>query len=138
MNKELIERMALEVAAAPNSFCYGNSIRDVMADAVIVEFATRFLEAYLAKHGKEAVGYLPEASPLTKGVCNDERSCSACFSGQGKCELAPQPAIPEGMALVTKEDANNYCRILSVLGMEEEGDPISKIETLIAAAGVAP
>jgi hypothetical protein len=29
---------------------------------------------------------LPEASPATKGQCNDERACGACFSGQGQCE----------------------------------------------------
>jgi len=33
---------------------------------------------------------------------------------------------------VEKEDANNYCRILSLLGMEEEGDPIHEIERLLA------
>jgi len=33
---------------------------------------------------------------------------------------------------VEKEDANNYCWILSLLGMEEEGDPIHEIERLLA------
>lgn len=35
------------------------------------------------------------------------------------------------MVEVTKEDANNYCRILSALGMEEEGDPVAAIEKLL-------
>ena len=32
---------------------------------------------------------------------------------------------------VCKTDANNYCRILTALGMEEEGDPVAEIERLI-------
>lgn len=31
---------------------------------------------------------------------------------------------------VTKEDANNYSRILTLLGMEEEGDPVVEVERL--------
>lgn len=38
------------------------------------------------------------------------------------------------MVEVTQEDANNYCRILTALGMEEEGDPVAAVEKLIAAA----
>lgn len=36
------------------------------------------------------------------------------------------------MVEVTKEDANNYCRVLTALGMEEEGDPVAEIERLQA------
>ncbi len=32
---------------------------------------------------------------------------------------------------VCKTDANNYCRILTALGMEEEGDPVAEVERLI-------
>ena len=39
----------------------------------------------------------------------------------------------EDMVLVTKEDANNYCQILSALGMEEEGDPVQKVIRMKAA-----
>jgi hypothetical protein len=42
------------------------------------------------------------------------------------------------MVEVTQEDANNYCRVLTALGMEEEGDPVAEIERLKAAAGAAP
>lgn len=42
----------------------------------------------------------------------------------------------EGMVLVPKEEANNYCQILSALGMEEEGDPVKAVNELIAAAQV--
>ena len=34
------------------------------------------------------------------------------------------------MVEVTQEDANNYCRVLAALGMEEEGDPVAEIERL--------
>lgn len=39
--------------------------------------------------------------------------------------------VTADMMLVAKEDANNYCRILTRLGMEEEGDPVSAIEALL-------
>ena len=32
--------------------------------------------------------------------------------------------------LVMREDANNYCRILHILGMEEEGDPVAEVKRL--------
>ena len=34
------------------------------------------------------------------------------------------------MVEVTQEDANNYCRVLTALGMEKEGDPVAGIERL--------
>lgn len=43
---------------------------------------------------KGARATLPEVSPATKGQCNDERACGACFSGQGQCETAkPAPSV---------------------------------------------
>lgn len=36
----------------------------------------------------------------------------------------------EPMVSVTQTDANNYCRILAALGMEEEGDPVAEVERL--------
>lgn len=41
----------------------------------------------------------------------------------------PTPALIE----VTREDGNNYCRILTLLGMEEEGDPVAAVERLLAS-----
>ena len=38
------------------------------------------------------------------------------------------------MVEVTQDDANNYCRVLAALGLEEEGDPVAAIETLRAEA----
>jgi len=37
--------------------------------------------------------HLPEASPATKGRCNDERACEACYSGQGWCHQAAPVAL---------------------------------------------
>ncbi len=48
--------------------------------------------------------------------------------------LAATQAAAPGMVSVTKEDANNYCRILAALGMEEEGDPVAEVQNLQALA----
>lgn len=40
---------------------------------------------------------------------------------------------PSDMVEVCREDANNYCRILRVLGMEEEGDAVAEVKRLHAA-----
>lgn len=37
------------------------------------------------------------------------------------------------LVAVKKSDANNYCLILRALGMEDEGDPVEKVECLIEA-----
>lgn len=43
-----------------------------------------------------------------------------------------EPAQPlSDTVSVCKTDANNYCRILTALGMEEEGDPVAEVERLI-------
>ena len=33
---------------------------------------------------------------------------------------------------VLRDDANAYCRILTLLGMEEEGDPVAEVASLLA------
>ena len=52
----------------------------------------------------------------------------------GEIYTTPQhcPKCAEGMVSVAKEDANNYCRILTLLGMEEEGSPVEAVERLIS------
>ena len=43
--------------------------------------------------------------------------------------------MPEEKLIEVKaEDANSYCRILTMLEMEEEGDPVAMIEKLIRIA----
>jgi hypothetical protein len=49
-------------------------------------------------------------------------------------QAAPVAHIaPSDMVEVCREDANNYCRILRVLGMEEEGDAVAEVKRLHAA-----
>ena len=43
----------------------------------------------------------------------------------------PAAAAPD-MVSVKKVDANNYCRILAALGMEDEGDPVAEVQNLLA------
>jgi len=40
----------------------------------------------------------------------------------------------EKLVEVKAEDANNYCRILTLLEMEEEGDPVAMVERLVRIA----
>ena len=51
-----------------------------------------------------------------------------------KAHLTTQAVVtnPDGMVLVTQEDGNNYCRIVSLLGMEEEGDVVAAVEALLS------
>ena len=53
---------------------------------------------------------------------------------RAQCALAASPAaeVQQPMVSVTQQDANNYCLILSALGMEEEGDPVGEVQRLMA------
>ena len=53
---------------------------------------------------------------------------------QARAALAATPAAAPDMVSVKKVDANNYCRILAALRMEEEGDPVAEVQNLLAAA----
>lgn len=45
---------------------------------------------------------------------------------------APQePAQAVPMVQVTKKDGSDYCKILSLLGMEEDGDPVAEVARLL-------
>ena len=48
--------------------------------------------------------------------------------------LAATPAAEPDMVSVKKVDANNYCRILAALGVEEEGDPVAEVQRLLSTA----
>lgn len=48
--------------------------------------------------------------------------------------IAATPAAAPDMVSVKKDDANNYCRILTALDMEEEGDPVMEVQNLLAAS----
>lgn len=49
-----------------------------------------------------------------------------------KSRIRTALAVPADMVEVCAEDANNYCKILTLLGMEEEGDPVDGVRRLIA------
>ena len=49
-------------------------------------------------------------------------------------QLTTAASQEDGLVSVTKNDANNYCLILSALGMEEEGDPVAEVKRLLASA----
>lgn len=66
------------------------------------------------------------------------RDCSSWDRGTAQTDLAGLlPAIITALsAAPANEDANNYCRILSLLGMEEEGDPVAEVERNAADASL--
>lgn len=48
---------------------------------------------------------------------------------------APSPAVASGETVqMCQEDANRYCQILHLLGLDEAGDPIKEIELLLQIA----
>ena len=62
-------------------------------------------------------------------------TAAASLAWQARAALAATPATDApDMVSVMKEDANNYCRILSALGMEEEGDPVAEVQRLLSTA----
>ncbi|WP_369916486.1 hypothetical protein AB8810_10890 [Xanthomonas sp. NCPPB 3005] len=51
----------------------------------------------------------------------------------------PAPAaVPVGHVSVIQQDANNYCLILRLLGMEDEGDPVAEVRQLVEARDTQP
>jgi hypothetical protein len=52
---------------------------------------------------------------------------------------SPAPAaVPVGHVSVIQQDANNYCLILRLLGMEDEGDPVAEVRQLVEARDSQP
>ena len=49
-----------------------------------------FKEKYMNEN--QETNFLPDASPEVKGLCNTERACSACFSGNGECLNKQEPS----------------------------------------------
>jgi len=140
MDKQLIERIALEVSGA--------TPEDMHEEAWIKWFATRLIARIDAERGKSAVAWvdtLDTARP--RCITNlDYRSVTEAKLGVEYVPLFLSPTIPEGMALVPK--GINYLddtprpsvmKLLAVpptaLRREEEQDYYSRWwELLIAAA----
>lgn len=135
-DKELIERLALEVA---KNISFEH--RAPLSDTSIITFATRLLAAYLAERGKEAVAWHTDDHLTDKSATTYDSDVAERWKAKGwpvtPHFLAPQPAIPEGMALVPIEpteamiEAGKW-QIQVLNGLE------SAYKAVIAAAGVKP
>jgi len=138
MNKELIERLANKAAAETDLL--NPKIDPQDRDW---ELCTRFLAAVDAERGKEAVAEVGEFSIYEKHPGQPLPVGTKLF-------LAPQPAIPEGMALVpidihpldgTERNgvATLLCNPPEVLRDQDPTDYYAYWWGLLcAAAGVAP
>lgn len=51
-------------------------------------------------------------------------------------DLLSEQAKADSGVWVTREDANNYCLILRLLGMEDEGNPVAEVERLMQPSPV--
>ena len=118
-DKELIERLALEAAKEYLKFKLGNrkgfDIYDLDEETAELEkeieqecadALSRFLAAYLAERGAEAVaGYINSraAQALREGMnCATTITKHEAIDDDVAIFLAPQPAIPEGYALYSE------------------------------------
>jgi hypothetical protein len=79
------------------------------------------MSAILYEHedGRHAIAPTAEAATFTAGDPKWHRV------GPVDTGCMPSPAA---------QDANNYCRILTLLGMEEEGDPVAEVASLVEAS----
>lgn len=85
-DRELIERLALEVAGT-----------DELTGDAISDFAHRLISAYLAERGKDAAVSINKNGQGNLSAV--EIKTGSLPIGTSKLFLAPQQAIPEGMAL---------------------------------------
>lgn len=89
---------------------------------------TKFRKAGISSAKANASAFVPTLRRLFRLVCDVQHA------PRPEATLAHPRPTGDGMVSVIAEDANNYCRILTALGMEEEGDPVAEVERLIAAA----
>ena len=78
------------------------------------------------------VGYSTKRWQADANLYEDNATEDAWIAWQARAALAATPAAAPDMVSVKKVDANNYCRILAALGMEEEGDPVAEVQNLLA------
>ena len=136
-DKELIERLALEVA---KNISFEH--RAPLSDTSIITFATRLLAAYLAERGGEAAARTIER--VTNTGYSYVKALSHDIPANTDLFLAPQPPIPEGMALVPIEPTEamlNYARDWSrkKYGQSIGNDAATGCwEAMINAVGLSP
>ena len=137
MNKELIERLALECADK----------WDLPGDSeTIMDFAVAFLAAVDAERRKEAACWQFQDTDGSWHYFVDERHKENTIAAGYPVRplfLAPQPAIPEGMALIPP------AKEFPPLYPDESADEQLKLahyisgwngcrDSMIASAGIAP
>jgi len=157
MDKQLIERLALET----HKQFFADEVHKVPIEELtadlseeekerVVKIATRFLSAVDAERGKEAVATVLSAHSPFHGV--QSISCVEEIPVTTKLFLAPQPAIPEGMALHAKQLAEVLMAIKDEFFFAEidahhpevhairklKDTLFAKLKKIVAAAGVAP
>jgi hypothetical protein len=128
MNADHANKQAGE--AAPT-----DSLSEEEIDCIATRYGTMTANGWLVRENLlyDFVGELIASSPGSTGRA--EPAERAAFEAWGKSEWGDRSIPdPSDMVQVTKEDANNYCRILTALGMEEEGDPVAEVERLRAGA----
>jgi len=119
MNKQLIERLALEVDSS------NPRIDPQDRDYELKPVAAQEPFGYWHQgETDEESDFFPVS--YCHGAGSDCPDCIPLYDHAAPCARCSE-LVP-----VEKEDANNYCWILSLLGMEEEGDPIHEIERLLA------
>ena len=82
-----------------------------------------------ALNSKDGHGYLPVTDADAAAWMPHEWVIDAIVAASQPPREPVQPL--SDTVSVCKTDANNYCRILTALGMEEEGDPVAEVERLI-------
>lgn len=82
---------------------------------------------------------LPEFDHNDRDGCVDVAYSYDCMENFRKqcAELVANAAPVRDMVQVAKKDGNDYCRILSILGMEEDGDPVAEVQRLFDLANAS-
>jgi len=102
--------------------------------AALDSFAARLSQGAQCDECAKFAGHLKEGQAPFERYMQERKDCGGCIELLRQERLkSERAAVPDGMVLVTQEDGNNYCRILTLLGMEEEGDAVEAIEKLLAA-----
>jgi hypothetical protein len=111
-----------------------DAIAKAIADSVDLgmrEKCERQADAVMAVVGPQLVLAADHAGHEFPECTGDPKDCPE-NEGFGCCNRQAARSQPaEGTILVAQEDGNNYCLILTALGMEEEGDPVAEVKRLI-------
>jgi len=88
--RESAHELLLSYSAPSSNYAFDSIVEpEVRADILEYRNLADALDALREELARQEppTTELPEASPETKGICNTERACAACYSGQGDCEV---------------------------------------------------